>query len=79
MQDDKPKVWFVGYTRRLWMPVSWEGYLWLGSAIGLGVLAAVFGRERGGGSSLPWAAILALAAYVGAFYWFTRGHVDKRY
>jgi hypothetical protein len=81
MEDaTKKKIWFIGYHGRFWLPVSWEGWLLFVGMFAMGSGLAALGRSQGQFSlAHSWPMLIAVFGYLAAFYWVSRGHVDKRY
>jgi hypothetical protein len=78
----KKKVWFVGFSRRFWVPVSVEG--WLATLFFFAgiLLIGMLNRSLSGVSlTVPQviSILIEFACVLGALYFVTKGHVDKRY
>lgn len=78
----KGKRWFIGYSSTLWLPVSIEGWLVTG-LFAVGLYLVVWGNGVTGDVpfkfSKHYPVLLEMIFLVVAFYWITRGRVDKRY
>ena len=74
------KLWFHRVTSRLWLPISWEGWVVMG-----GVIGGLFGILRLNGiqrntpvtSTHFWPVLLEVLVLIVAFFWLTRGRVRK--
>ena len=79
---EEKKVWYIGIHRRLWVPVSIEGWLIMLGCFGsiwlLGQLHGVFN-----GSQPPFSQIvfflLEFLVISSVVFYFTKDHVDRRY
>ena len=78
----KRKIWFVGYSPRLWVPVSFEG----SGVMAVFVTGLYLLYQMNGVSddvafqiSVHWPVLVEMLVLILAFYWVSRGHVDKRY
>lgn len=76
------KVWFIGYTSRLWVPISIEGtFITILFFIGIIVIGAI--NQDTSTNSLTFSQIILLLLEFGTLvtvlYFITKGHVDKRY
>lgn len=76
------KTWFVGYTSRLWVPVSFEG--WLATAaffVGIFIIGKINNVPKN--TSLNVSQIMPILfefiILIIILYFVTKGHVDKRY
>jgi hypothetical protein len=76
------KIWFRGYSSRLWIPVSIEGWLVTVSFF-MGILLIGKINNASSDSNLTfsqiWPILLEFAVLLGALYFVTKGHVDKKY
>jgi len=76
------KIWFIGYTSRLWIPVSIEGWLVTASFF-TGMMFIGKLNAASNATSLHFSQILPIliefALLLGILYFLTKGHVDKRY
>lgn len=80
--DDEKERWFIGYSRRMWWPVSWQGWaLMVGYFLSMSAIVGLSGHAAE--ESLSMREIVFLLAQIAVptvgFYWLSRGHVDKRY
>ena len=79
---EEKKFWFIGFTSRLWVPVSIEGWLITASSF-IGILLILKINNISNDASLTISQILPMlvefAGLIGALYFLTKGHVDKRY
>lgn len=81
MKEEK-KIWFIGKTRRIWIPISVEGWLAMITPLILFFsLIKLQGLNPKENFSLNdhWYILLEMLIIVILFYVITRGHVDKRY
>lgn len=81
MTNEK-KIWFKGLSRKLWLPVSIEGWLFTivtFSLIGLISKVHHISDDVPFVFSQHWPALLELAILILACYVVSKGHVDKRY
>ena len=79
---NEKKIWFKGFSSRLWVPVSMEGWLVTASFfIGIMLIGKI--NNVSNGASLAVSQIVPIlvefALLIGVLYFVTRGHVDKRY
>jgi len=76
------KIWFIGYSSRLWVPISIEGWLVTASFF-TGMLFIGKLNAASNSTSLHFSQILPIliefALLLGILYFLTKGHVDKRY
>ena len=76
------KIWFTGYTSRLWIPVSIEGWgLTAAMVLSLFLIFKMnnFSDEIPFSFAEHWPTLLELVGVAIAFYWVSRGHVNKKY
>ncbi len=81
MEKEK-KIWFIGKTRRIWIPVSIEGWIAITTPfILLFSLIKLQELDLKENSSLHdhWYFLVEMLIVTIIFYIVTRGHVDKRY
>ncbi len=76
------KVWFVGFTSRLWVPVSIEG--WLVSALfftGIFLIGEINHVSSNDSLTLVQGipVVIEFICLLVALYFVTKDHVDKRY
>ena len=76
------KRWFIGYSARLWVPVSLEG--WIVFIAFISGLYFVYQVNGVSGDvpfklSLHWPTIVEMIVVIIGFFWISKGHVDKRY
>ena len=80
--DAGKKIWFKGLSRRLWIPVSVEGWgVTITCVLGL-LLVFKINKVSGGepfSLAVHWPMLAELACLTLALWWITRGHVDKKY
>lgn len=78
----KKKIWFIGFTSRLWIPVSIEGWL-VAASFFIGIILIGKINNVSSDASLSGSQILQIlvefAVLLGPLYFITKGHVDKRY
>lgn len=76
------KIWFKGLSSRLWLPVSIEGWV-VTVVFVLAIYAIMIMNNVSGGVpfdfSEQWPILVEMIVAVIAFYFVTRGHVDKKY
>lgn len=76
------KIWFKGFSRRLWVPVSVEGWLATVSFF-MGIVLINKMNNMSNDAHLTmsqfWLILVEFAVLLGALYFVTRGHVDKNY
>lgn len=76
------KIWFIGFTSRLWVPVSFEGWLVTASFF-IGILLIGKINNVSNEASLNVSQIIPIIfEFIGLLYilyFVTKGHVDKRY
>ena len=76
------KVWFIGFTSRLWLPVTIEGWL-VTASLFLGILLIGKINSVPGNTSLTLFQALPIViefiCLLAVLHFVTRGHVDKRY
>lgn len=76
------KIWFTGFSRTLWVPVSIEG--WGVTLASIFALYLIF-KFNNVSDDIPfvfsqhWPVLVELAILVLAMYSVSSGHVDKRY
>lgn len=76
------KIWFIGYTSRLWVPVSFEGVLVTVSFfIGIVIIGKINNVPNGVSLNLSQIILILLEfiLLLASLYIVTIGHVDKRY
>jgi len=76
--NEEKKIWFRGVTRRLWIPIAWEGWALLAAsaAIVLGAFYLAGGRfDRSIPLGENWWLLLVIAANYAGFYWIGRSRV----
>ncbi|MFV8816790.1 hypothetical protein [Haliea sp. E17] len=76
------KIWFKGIHKRLWIPVSLEGWaVTLLFFVGVGVIHSINDVPAGANLTLGQVGIVALEflVLIGVLYGLTRGRVDKHY
>lgn len=81
MEKEK-KIWFIGKTRRLWIPISIEGWIALiAPVISFFLIIKLHGLDLKEKFILQnhWYIIVEMVTVIILFYIITRGHVDKRY
>ena len=79
MENDK-KFWFLKLSYRLWVPISWEGWLiTCGLALTLFLIHAQMGVAGKETFNLArhWPILVELGMTVVAFFWLAHGHVKK--
>ncbi|WP_186441144.1 hypothetical protein, partial [Desulfamplus magnetovallimortis] len=73
MENDENKCWFVGMSSRMWIPVSWEG--WLLTAICVGLIFLITNINDVSNSSInlsrDWPLFLELIVVIIGFYWIS--------
>lgn len=76
------KIWFNAYSRTLWVPVCWQGWLVIigfSAAIVLIYLTNHVSENQPFDLAKHWPIFVELA---GAFIWInviSRGHINKKY
>ena len=81
MKKDE-KIWFTAFSRRLWIPISIEG--WIVTVSVIFALYMIF-KINNVSNDVPftfsqhWPMLLELAVVVAALYSVSRGHVKKNY
>ena len=76
------KRWFIAYSYRVWLPVSWEGWLSMLLFTGLVVLIYVVNDVS---DDVPfvfakhWPMLAEFVVLIAALLWISRGHAEKRY
>ena len=78
----KGNTWFIGYSARLWVPVSFEGWGVMAVFVaGLYLVYQVYGvsDDVPFQISVHWPILVEMLVLILAFYRVSRGHVDKRY
>ena len=75
----KTKIWFKAYSRRLWVPVSLQG--WLITALVFLLFVIIFAiNDVGSGVKFSlkndWPVLAEGAAVAIFFQWYCRGHVE---
>lgn len=81
MDEDK-KIWFKGYSRTLWIPISLEGWtVSVAFAFGIFLILKINKVSDNVAFSFSnhWPMLLEMAILIFTMYWITRGHVDKNY
>lgn len=76
------KTWFIGFSSRLWVPVSFEGCLVSASFfIGIIVIGKIDSVSTNASLNISQIILIILEFIVllGVLYFVTKGHVDKRY
>jgi hypothetical protein len=76
------KIWFTALSRRLWIPISFEGWgVTLAFALGLFLIYKVNGvsDKVAFKFSRHWPILLELGLLVAPLLWVSRGHVKKKY
>ncbi|MDA8126831.1 MAG: hypothetical protein M0009_16805 [Deltaproteobacteria bacterium] len=77
----RKKFWFLKLSGRIWIPISWEGWLTafvlVFALLLIGTQSWIYYREA---FSLArhWPILLELSITLIAFYWLSHGHVKKR-
>ena len=76
------KIWFIGFTSRLWLPISIEGWV-ISALFFIGILLIGFINNIPNDTSLPFIKVVLILieffSLLVTFYFITKGHVDKRY
>ena len=79
---EEQKIWFIGYTSRLWVQISFEGWL-VTATFFIGIMFIGKINNVANNASLNASQISAMlvefAVLLGIFYFVTKGHIDKRY
>jgi hypothetical protein len=81
MEREK-KFWFTALSRRLWIPISIEGWgVTFAFALGIFLIFKINGvsDKVSFRFSAHWPMLLELALLAVALLWVSRGHVNKRY
>jgi hypothetical protein len=76
------KTWFIGFTSRLWVPVSLEGWIVTASFFTGIILIGKINTVSNDVSLSISKIILILLEFIVLlviFYFLTKGHVDKKY
>jgi len=76
------KIWFKGFSRTLWVPVSVEGWgtcLAFALALFSVYLLNEISADVAFALSKHWPIIFELTVITILFYWISHGHVDKKY
>jgi hypothetical protein len=76
------KTWFIGFTSRLWVPVSFEGWLVTASFFtGIIIIGKMNNVSNDASLNISQIILILLEFFVllGFLYFVTKGHVDKRY
>ena len=82
IMEKTKKIWFTALSRRLWIPISIEGWIVaFALAFGLFLIYKINGvsSKVAFSFSAHWPVLLELALLVSALFWVSRGHVRKRY
>lgn len=80
MEKDK-KYWFIKFSRNLWIPISWEG--WLTTFLLVCALFLIY-KINGVSDKVTfsfakhWPMLLEFGVSIVAVYWVSHGHVKKR-
>jgi hypothetical protein len=80
MEKEK-KFWFLKVSYRLWIPISWEGWLTffvLAFALFLIKTQSGVSDKEAFNLATHWPILLELSVTVIAFFWVSHGHVKKR-
>lgn len=76
------KIWFKGISRRLWVPVSIEGWAVTASFF-IGIILINKINDISNDTPLTisqlWPILVEFAVLLGALYFVSKDHVDKKY